>query len=140
MWDKYIKDYASDLILQMDIEGSEYEVLFNTPNSLLNQFRIMVIEFHHLDRLFDPVVFSLLSSCFEKILQKFHVAHIHPNNALGSVKVGNIEIPRIMEFTFINKRRISSTRPQRVFPHKLDSDNKVGAPSLPLPKCWYSSD
>jgi hypothetical protein len=89
--DKYIKEYGGDLILQMDIEGWEYEVILNTPDSLLDQFRIMAIEFHYLDWLFDPFAFRFLSSSFEKILHHFHVAHIHPNNGQGSVKVGNIE-------------------------------------------------
>ena len=126
------------MILQMDIEGSEYEVIFNTPDRLLNQFRIMAIEFHYLDRLFDPFVFSIFSSCFEKILNYFHVAHIHPNNCDSSVKRGEIEVPRFLEFTFINKRRVSSTRPQLVFPHEKDVDNTSGEP-LHLPTCWYSS-
>ncbi|HEX4039810.1 MAG TPA: hypothetical protein VHX37_17270 [Acidobacteriaceae bacterium] len=135
--DKYIPDYAGDLILQMDIEGAEYEVLFSLPDRLLNQFRIMAIEFHNLDRLFDPVVFSIFSSCFDKILQYFHVAHIHPNNCCGSCKVEGIEIPRAMEFTFINKRRVGSAEPRVRFPHQFDVDN-TSAASLPLPSCWYS--
>jgi Methyltransferase FkbM domain len=135
--DKYLNGYSGDLILQMDIEGSEYEVILNTPDRLLHQFRIMVIEFHFLDRLFDPFAFRFLSSSFQKILEFFHVAHIHPNNADGVFRKGQIEIPRILEFTFINKDRVSSTRPQAAFPHKLDADNGSARP-LPLPKCWYS--
>jgi hypothetical protein len=123
----------------MDIEGWEYEVILNTPDSLLDQFRIMAIEFHYLDWLFDPFAFRFLSSSFEKILHHFHVAHIHPNNGQGSVKVGNIEVPRSLEFTFINKRRVSATRPLNVFPHRLDAENTAGR-SLPLPKCWYASN
>jgi hypothetical protein len=136
--DKYIRDYKGDLILQMDIEGCEYEVILNTPDSLLDQFRIVTIEFHHLNNLFDPFAFILFSSCFRKLLQYFYVAHIHPNNFRGSVKFGEIEIPEVMEFTFINKRRVSSTKPQCVFPHKLDVENKATYPPMPLPKCWYS--
>jgi hypothetical protein len=134
---KYIKDYANDLILQMDIEGAEYEVILNTPDQLLNQFRILVIEFHRLDGLFDPFAFALYSSCFEKLLEFFNVVHIHPNNCCGSAKRGEIKVPRVMEFTFLNKRRVRSTKPQRTFPHKLDSANFPWK-SLNLPKCWYS--
>jgi hypothetical protein len=97
----------------------------------------MAIEFHYLDRLFDPFVFSLLSPCFEKVLQYFHVVHIHPNNVGGSFKVGAVEVPRVMEFTFLNKRRVTSIKPQLIFPHKLDLDN-TGAGGIQLPKCWYS--
>ena len=134
--DKYLKGYSGDMLLQMDIEGNEYEVIFSTPDDLLNQFRIMAIEFHYLDRLFDPVVFSMIAASFRKILQQFHVAHIHPNEIGGSCKVGDLEIPKVMEFTFLNKRRVSSTNPIRTFPHKLDSGN-TGKRPLTLPACWY---
>ncbi len=43
----------ADLLLQMDIEESEYEVLLATPTALLNRFQIIVAEFHHLDQLFN---------------------------------------------------------------------------------------
>jgi Methyltransferase FkbM domain len=135
--DKYLKDYSGELILQMDIEGGEYEVILNTPDKLLDQFRIVVIEFHALDRLFDPFAFTLFSSCFEKLLERFCVVHLHPNNCCGSVIKRGIEVPRIMEFTFLHRRRSQMRKPQQTFPHKLDADNFPGR-SLPLPRCWYS--
>ena len=136
--DKYLRNYTGDLILQMDIEGAEYEVILSTPDSVLDQFRILVIEFHCLDRLFDAFVFNLLSSCFEKLLKSFHVVHIHPDNSGESVRRGDIEVPIMMEFTFLNKRRASSDRPQVTFPHELDADNSRTARHLTLPKCWYT--
>jgi len=134
--EKYLKDYQGDLILQMDIEGFEYGVILGTPDSLLDQFRIIVIEFHGLEKLFDPFVFDFISSSFDKLLKSFYVVHIHPNNLCGSVKRGSIRVPRVMEFTFLNKKRARYTRPQVVFPHKLDADN-IRRWSMPLPKCWY---
>ena len=133
---KYLQGYTGDLILQMDIEGSEYEVILSLPDSLLDQFRIMVIEFHHLDRLFDPFAFRLISSCFERLRGSFHVVHIHPNSQDGSLRCGDLEVPRSMEFTFLNKKRVGETKPHVAFPHKLDTDNLPGT-SLALPKCWY---
>jgi hypothetical protein len=135
--DKYLRGYSGDLILQMDIEGAEYEVILNAPDVLLSQFRILVIEFHSLDRLFDPFEFRLYSSCFEKLLKSFCVVHIHPNNFYGSVKRGEIEIPRLMEFTFLNRARIDSTSPVRTIPNVLDLTNVAHRRDLRLPKCWY---
>ena len=137
--DKYLKEYFGEFILQMDIEGSEYEVILTTTDELLDQFRILVIEFHFLDRLFDRFAFQLFSSCFGKILELFHVAHIHPNNCAGSVVKGDIEIPRAMEFTFLNKRRVRSTKALSVFPHRLDTPNAQQR-DLVLPRCWYAFD
>jgi hypothetical protein len=136
--DKYLKDYPGDMILQMDIEGAEYPVILSTPAELLNQFRILVIEIHYLDRLLDPGCFDLLASCFEKLLASFSVVHIHPNNFYGSAKSGDIEIPRLLEFTFLNNARISNAKPAQRFPHPLDAPNVLYRRELVLPKCWYA--
>jgi hypothetical protein len=134
---KYLDGYTGDLILQMDIEGSEYEVILSIPDDLLGQFRMIVIEFHGLDRLFDPFAFGLISACFEKLQKSFHVVHIHPNNCCGAAQMGGIEIPRLMEFTFLNRKRTSRIKPQLSFPHQFDADNLPEARPLVLPKCWY---
>jgi hypothetical protein len=137
--DKYLRGYTGELLLQMDIEGFEYEVIPSTPADVLNCFRIMVIEFHFLDRLFDPFVQELVfKPCFEKILGHFYVSHIHPNNCCGSVKTDGIEIPRVIEFTFYNRNRVAGAREYHEFPHPLDRDNVTTRRSLRLPKVWYS--
>ena len=135
--ESHLKEYKGDLLLQMDIEGSEYAVFLSTPEEILDQFRIVVVEFHSLEKVFDPFAFSLISSTFDKLLKLFHVAHIHPNNFTGKVVRGDLVVPRNMEFTFINKKRVRSTTPQLRFPHPLDADN-VARRTLVLPNCWSS--
>jgi methyltransferase FkbM-like protein len=137
--DKYLKDYSGELLLQMDIEGFEYEALIGTPVEALSRFRIMIIEFHNLDRIFDPFIYTLYRTCFERILRHFHVVHIHPNNCCGSVKKDGIEVPRVLEFTFYNKSRVSHTTYAHGFPHPLDRDNVPANKSIHLPRCWYCS-
>lgn len=127
----------SDLILQIDIEGYEYETFYNCSDDLMNRFRIIVVEFHDLDQIWNKHYFKLVSRVFDKILQTHKCVHIHPNNSYGSVKRSGLEIPCLAEFTFIRKDRITTETPARVFPHKLDFDN-TDNPSIRLPKCWYS--
>jgi hypothetical protein len=137
--DKYLPGYAGELLLQMDIEGFEYDVICSTPAEFLRSFRIMVIEFHFLDRLFDSFVHKVVyKPCFEKILNHFYVAHIHPNNRCGSVKTRGVEIPRALEFTFYNKNRVAEAKEQQEFPHPLDRDNVGSNGFLRLPEVWYS--
>jgi hypothetical protein len=135
--EKYLKGYSGDLLLQMDIEGAECEVILNAPDSLLKQFRIIVIEFHSLDRLFDWFAFRFLASCFEKLLNDFYVVHAHPNNDFDLVRSGGIEIPPVIEFTFLNKSRAKTVIPRSDFPHRLDADN-TAKKHIDLPTCWYS--
>ena len=73
-------DLDGDRLLQMDIEGAEYRVLLDSSDTVLNSFRVMVIEFHRLNRLFSEFSCDYIIATFEK-LRRFHeVVHIHPNN------------------------------------------------------------
>lgn len=129
----------SDLLLQMDIEGFEYQTLLGMPINLLNRFRILVIEFHDLPRLWSLPYFSLASVAFAKILKNHACVHIHPNDCCGSITKNGIEVPRIMELTFLRRDRVKATSFATVFPHPLDHKNGAETPDLPLPRCWYST-
>jgi hypothetical protein len=132
----HIPDYTGDLLLQMDIEGAEFESLLGASPALLAQFRIMVIEFHYLQDFWNRPVFELVSRVFRKLLLTHSVVHIHPNNCCGSVKSRGLEIPRVAEFTFYRHDRLRRRDPARLFPHPLDRDN-TRKPTLILPGCWY---
>jgi hypothetical protein len=128
---------AGDLLLQMDIEGSEYGVIFDTSSAVLRRFRIVVIEFHKLNLLMGPQGLELIGLAFGKLLKDFDVVHIHPNNWSEPEAYGPFEIPRLMEFTFLRKDRIRSRKPTASFPHPLDRVNVPAKPDYPLPDCWY---
>jgi hypothetical protein len=128
---------ASDLLLQMDIEGAEYETLLAASPSLLAKFRIMVIEFHWLPQLWNEPFFAIAARVFYKLLATHAVVHIHPNNCCGAVKSAGLEIPRIAEFTLLRRDRLRSTSYRTTFPHPLDRPNVRKAP-LNLAPCWYT--
>ena len=71
-----LKSTRCDLIMQMNIEGFEYEVLDFASKELINRFRIIVIENHGLD-LFE----SLKMGVFRKLLSTHVCVNIHPNNS-----------------------------------------------------------
>jgi hypothetical protein len=134
--DKYLAGYSRDLILQMDIEGCEYESILSVSDEILSLFRIIVVEMHWLDRLFDPFAFRIMNAFFKKLLGKFYVVHLHPNNCGGCVKKDDLEIPHVMEMTFYNHRRACPGQYRTDFPHPLDADNCLRLPTMPLPACW----
>jgi Methyltransferase FkbM domain len=127
-----------DLLLQMDIEGGEYDVLLHTPDELLKRFRILVIEFHNLHASFETPGYVLINFVFRKLLNNFMVVHIHPNNGWPIRKRNKIEVPPVMEFTFLRKDRASYVRPAKLFPHQLDCANIPSLPDLVLPVSWYT--
>lgn len=132
-------EQGSDLLLQIDIEGYEYEVFLSASDVMMRRFRIIVAEFHDLDQLWNRPFFSLASRAFEKILQTHSCVHIHPNNDRSPIIKGGLEIPPVMEFTFLRTDRIARCSSTLLFPNPLDCDNISLKPSLSLPTCWYQS-
>jgi len=128
---------SGDLILQMDIESFEYETIISMSEEIQKRFRIMVIEFHQLDQLWNRPFSTLAIRAFKKLLQTHKCVHIHPNNIANTQTINGIEIVTTMEFTFFRKDRIQNERFRNVFPHSLDADNCTKHSSKILAKDWY---
>ena len=128
---------SSDLLLQMDIEGAEYEVIIDTPREIFKKFRIMAIEFHFLDIIFNKNAFKLVEAVFDKLSNDFTVVHIHPNNSRPIINKGPIGIPELLEFTFLRNDRVLESDEKLNFPHALDEQCAPHRPSRHLPKCWW---
>ncbi len=81
----------------------------------------------------------LLSNTFKKLLQNHTIVHLHPNNCCGIENRMGVQIPRVMEFTFLRNDRITKKKKQLNFPHYLDKDCIEEKPHLSLPKNWHSA-
>lgn len=136
-WVKEKHPEEGDLVLQMDIEGAEYGVIFDASEELLKKFRMLVIEFHGLDKLIQKAGFELINLTFIKLLKNFSIVHIHPNNCQKTKTYKNIEIPPVMEFTFLRNDRVASRAPIKNFPHTLDIKNVSSKEDITLPECWW---
>lgn len=124
---------AGDLLLQMDIEGAEYDVLMNVAPDLLSRFRIIVIEFHNLECLAQPFAHAQIGAVLRKLDQGFVPVHLHPNNYAGIARIGGVRIPRMLEVTYLRRDRCRGLAPRRDFPHPLDRDNVPGRRSIVVP-------
>lgn len=120
-----------DLLLQMDIEGHEYDVLEFLSLDLLKKFRILVIEFHSITYM-SPRMYAV----FKKLLDTHYCVHIHPNNCSQPERQFGVEVSEYMEFTFYRKDRVRSSKKRIDFPHKLDKDN-TDRQTVVLPVLWY---
>jgi len=137
-WVKNSMNDNSDLLLQMDIEGAEYEVIIDTPREVFKKFRIMVIEFHFLDMIFNKNAFKMVEAVFDKLSYDFKVAHIHPNNSRPIIIKNTIEIPELLEFSFLRNDRVEFSDEKLTFPHVLDEPCVPHRPPRNLPKCWWN--
>ena len=138
-WIRNTSDSTDEKILQMDIEGAEWGVLCSTPPEILQQFRIIVLEVHGMDGLFDPAIFRQISDTFDLLLEKFKIVHIHPNNSSSPLSLNGFSVPPVMEFTFLRSDRITSFQYSTEFPHHLDSPNVKEMSDYPLPGSWYNN-
>lgn len=135
--DKYAGEDTSDLLLQMDIEGAEFAVLLDTPQSTLKRFRMMAIEFHSMETAFEIGAFPMINAVFDKLAEHFTIAHIHTNNYQRIWKREDVEIPSVMEITFLRNDFVKRDGKALTFPHPLDQLNEEERPPRHLPKCWW---
>ena len=119
---------AGDLLLQMDIEGSEYETILSTTQDLLSRFRILVVEFHYLDKVSTYFGNKIIIETFSKLQSQFEIVHIHPNNCCDPVAIHGLQIHPCIEVTFLRRDRFQDSSPTSTFPHLLDRPNIKGKP------------
>ena len=130
---------AKDLILQMDIEGSEWPVLLDTPDQILKRFRIMVIEFHNLEEMMTSTLgVEMFSTVLDKLFRNFKIVHLHANNAAGVHRYKGQMIPRVLELTFLRSDRfsLSTERFATLLPHPLDQPNMPNKKEIVLSEPW----
>lgn len=135
-------EFSNNLLLQMDIEGAEFDVLATTSEEVLSRFKVMIIEFHGMSRIFDPISVHQILKIFTSICRDFYICHVHPNNVGGIAKCGSYEVPAVMEITFIRKDVAAPIKKTGSFcvPHPLDRDNSRFARSIVMPKIWWDAD
>lgn len=124
---------AGDLLMQMDIEGAEYECLLAASRSTLRRFRIIALELHGLDLLEQPFANRMIGATLEKLAVDFLPVHLHPNNIDPIASVSRIKVPPTLEVTYLRRDRVRSMAPRRVYPHPADRDCVLGRPTVALP-------
>lgn len=132
----WIMDFTGrgEFILQLDIEGDEWEVLSKLEPEVLLRFRFIVLELHGLaSKLRKHSSGSYVEKAIEKLTKHHTAVHFHPNNCCGNKDVYGQTVPEVAEITLVRsdvpylKRRFAS------LPHVLDREN---VPGDRLPSPW----
>lgn len=118
--DLFAASPEGDLILQLDIEGAEYQVLAATPSAVLERARIIVVELHDLYNVFEPTTGPLMLDVLRRLLRTHGVAHVHANNMDGFLTVAGRVVPRALEVTFVRHDHMITSATQVTLPHPLD--------------------
>jgi len=89
-------------MIQMDIEGSEFDIL-DSYRGIFDNVLQFIIEFHfHLKGDLDS-----WSRILEKLNQSFYLVHIHGNNYSSVGKYS--PVPDVIECTYINKKIVNTS-------------------------------
>lgn len=130
---------ANNLLLQMDIEGAEYSTILATSHSILKKFKIVVIEFHGLERLANS---RFLNKTFmptmAKLLTYFDCVHAHANNCCGTARLAGVDVPKVIELSFYRKESNLGAKLISI-PHPLDIINDPDKPPLLLDVPWINA-
>jgi len=133
-------DYENekDIILQLDVEGDEYDIINSIDLETLKKIRILLIEFHNMHYILDEFYYIKILKTFSLLSKYFYCSHIHPNNDVDFViQSKDIIIPPVLEFSFIRKDRVNVIENTLSFPHKLDQPNNLNKRDIILPDCWF---
>lgn len=124
-------DPKEDLLLQIDIEGSEWTTLLDVAPEKIARFRIIVIELHYLNLVSDSnFLFNYLSPLMDKLSRDHVIVHAHANNCSPLYCVGTLFFPPVIELTLHRKDRISTHKDlaPRLDSHPLDILNVPDSP------------
>ena len=128
---------SSDLLLQMDIEGHEWLTLAQVSTQTLRRFRIIALEAHFLDRVFDRFGPLVIEPVLARLRRHFDVVHLHANNFAPPIWSRTMFVPPVVEMTLLRKDRSRVRRPVSALPHPYDRDNNPLSPTVPLPETMY---
>lgn len=119
-------DSGKTLVVKIDVEGAELKSLLTTPDAVLERFDQLAMEIHGANRDFLEMV--------RKLKRTFHVAHLHFNNSVCSVRWAPLP-SWAYEVLFVNKRIAvpDPDAPDPVLPNPLDAPVTRIRPDCQIP-------
>jgi len=133
----------NDILLQCDIEGGEFDIFTNTPQSILKKFSQIIIEYHSLDKCIrnqhhfkngymEIWNWDKLKDTLNTLGENFTPYHVHGNNWRGSFDVQGQMVPEVIEVSYVRNDLVNFIDGWQTFPTPLDFPNKKGVPDLQL--------
>ena len=95
-------DEGENIILKLDIEGSEYDFLSNIKS--FESYSALVVELHNLNRIVNDDFYIKLKDILLIINTELVPVNLNANNCCGFSNIGGVAIPRVLEVTWISKK------------------------------------
>lgn len=145
------REHTGNSILKVDIECHEWELLKELKSDDLKRFSQILIELHvfhveHKENGHSPYFHMIIGDFFEqcnvdifkkynsgidKILENFHIFHIHANNSLPLVHLDAWAFPPLIELSLVRKDLVGEVKmSDEEFPTCIDRPNKTDRPDI----------
>jgi len=123
--DELIKENGHEneknMILKLDIEGSEWNVLYYINKEILMHFKYIIIEFH-----FEKLFKSLFLKVLNKLNKTHQIFHLHCNNLGSLINIDEYNICSSLEVSYIIKENYSFLKTHEFYPVKnIDFKNNA---------------
>ncbi len=115
--------HRTDLILQMDIEGAEWQVLDTVDEKHLRCFSQIIVELHL--PTFELLLLPVRNHILSRLAETHQVIHAHVNNSGNTLVFGEEQIWTALELTYLRRDNYRFTPSRELYPLPLD------APCLP---------
>ena len=117
-----------DIILQIDVEGAEWEIFAAMDEKTLGKFRQIIVEFHRLG--FNADKLAIL----EKLRRTHTPVHVHYNNYGRKFQYINnfIYHPNLLEISYARNDDYIYTPCSQYFPTSIDARNDQDKPDIPI--------
>ena len=125
---------CKNLILKMDIEGSEWDVLEEISPEVIKQFSQIAIEFHGLSNSVYSDKCESIARVLKKINETHQSVHVHANSTGIPIWIGKLVLPAILEVTYVRRADMEGRLIQksRQFPTKIDQPTFKNSPDMYL--------
>lgn len=121
-----------NMILKMDVEGTEWGFLECVSSEVLKQFNQMTFEFH---ALINPENPELVLQVFRKINRTHQLIHLHANNNCDYVLINGKKFCDLLECTYVIREKYKINADYDVtLPLSVDAQNVEDYPEIELGK------
>lgn len=125
----------SNIILKIDHNGDEWEILDALSTETLSKFRQMAIKFHGLVDDSWGVNSEMKTNVLMKLAKTHIPVHVHADNNYAMGRFGEINVPYVLEVTYLRKGEDIVRINKTPFPWSgLDSPNSWSHPEIHITK------
>lgn len=110
----------SNMILKMDVEGSEWGFFDTVDSEILKHFSQMTFELHGLTNSKNS---RQIIAALRKVNETHQAVWIHANNASSAEQAGDIIIPDLIEITYASRERYRFMQTDYNCPLDIDQPN-----------------